>query len=118
MLPETKFGWIGLSLGAVALAAVPVLLGIAAAQPVLETTHVVPERTDVEAYVVIDVSRSMLAAAGPGEPTRFERAQDLEERRDPKRPGDGSTLNKRPGRYGHSYRDVWRCERHARCGDC
>ena len=61
----------------VALAAVPVLLGIAAAQPVLETTRVVPERTDVEAYVVIDVSRSMLAAAGPGEPTRFERAQDL-----------------------------------------
>ncbi len=61
----------------VALAAVPVLLGVAAAQPVLETTRVVPERTDVEAYVVVDVSRSMLAAAGPGEPTRFERAQDL-----------------------------------------
>jgi hypothetical protein len=62
---------------AAALAAVPMLLGIAAAQPVVETTRVVPERTDVEAYVVVDVSRSMLAAAGPGEPTRFERAQEL-----------------------------------------
>jgi hypothetical protein len=61
----------------VALASVPALLGVAAAQPVLETTRVVPERADVEAFVVIDVSRSMLAAAGPGEPTRFERAQDV-----------------------------------------
>lgn len=58
-----------------ALAALPALLGLAAAQPVVETTRVVPERTDVEAFVVVDVSRSMLAAAGPGEPTRFERAQ-------------------------------------------
>jgi hypothetical protein len=60
-----------------ALAAVPALLGLAAAQPVLETTRVVPERTDVEAFAVIDVSRSMLASAGPGEPTRLERAQEL-----------------------------------------
>jgi von Willebrand factor type A domain len=58
-----------------ALAAVPALLGVAAAQPVVETKRVVPERTDVEAFVVVDVSRSMLAAAGPGEPTRLERAQ-------------------------------------------
>ena len=60
-----------------ALAAVPALLGVAAAQPVVETTRVVPERTDVQAFAVIDVSRSMLASAGPGEPTRFERAQDV-----------------------------------------
>lgn len=59
----------------VALAAVPALLGLAAAQPVVETTRVVPERTDVEAFVVVDVSRSMLASLAPGEPTRFERAQ-------------------------------------------
>ncbi len=59
----------------VALVAVPALLGLAASQPVVETTRVVPERADVEAFVVVDVSRSMLAAAAPGEPTRFERAQ-------------------------------------------
>jgi von Willebrand factor type A domain len=60
-----------------ALAAVPALLGIAAAQPVVETTRVVPERTDVQAFAVLDVSRSMLASAAPGEPTRFDRAQRL-----------------------------------------
>ena len=60
-----------------ALAAVPGLLGIAAAQPVVETTRRAPERTDAQAFVVVDVSRSMLAAGGPGAPTRFERARDI-----------------------------------------
>jgi hypothetical protein len=60
-----------------ALAAVPVLLGIAAAQPVVETTRTVPERTDVQAFVALDVSRSMLASAGPRAPTRFERAREI-----------------------------------------
>jgi hypothetical protein len=60
-----------------ALVAVPALLGLAAAQPVVETARTVPERTDAQAFVVIDVSRSMLAAAGPGEPTRFERARSI-----------------------------------------
>lgn len=60
---------------AVALAAVPALLGIAAAQPVIETTRTVPARTDAEVFVVIDISRSMLAAADAGAPTRFERAR-------------------------------------------
>ena len=60
----------------VAIAAVPLLLGIAAAQPVLGTERSVPEREDAEAYFVLDTSRSMLAADGPGEPTRFERAVD------------------------------------------
>ena len=37
------------------------------------------ERTDAEAFVVFDVSRSMLAAAEPGAPTRLERAQAIAE---------------------------------------
>jgi hypothetical protein len=60
-----------------ALAAVPALLGMAAAQPVIETTRTVPERTDAQVFVVLDVSRSMLAAAEPGAPTRFERAREV-----------------------------------------
>jgi hypothetical protein len=60
-----------------ALAAVPALLGLAAAQPVVETTRTAPERTDAQAFVVVDVSRSMLAAGGAGEPTRFERAREI-----------------------------------------
>jgi len=60
-----------------ALAAVPALLGLAAAQPVVETTRTVPERTDAQAFVVLDVSRSMLASEGAGAPTRFERAREL-----------------------------------------
>jgi von Willebrand factor type A domain len=59
------------------LAAVPALLGLAAAQPVIETTTTVPERTDAQGFVVIDVSRSMLASSGSGEPTRFDRARNL-----------------------------------------
>ncbi|MBA2641377.1 MAG: VWA domain-containing protein [Actinobacteria bacterium] len=62
---------------AAAIAAVPLLLGVAAAQPVVETTRTVPERTDVQVFVVLDVSRSMLAAPAPGAPTRFERARGV-----------------------------------------
>ncbi|MGH3085443.1 MAG: vWA domain-containing protein, partial [Gaiellaceae bacterium] len=57
-----------------AVAAVPVLLGIAAGQPVLGTERTVPEREDAEAYFVLDTSRSMLASDGPGGSTRFDRA--------------------------------------------
>lgn len=60
-----------------ALVAVPALLGLAAAQPVVETTKVVSERADAQVFVVLDVSRSMLAGAKPGAPTRFERAQEI-----------------------------------------
>jgi hypothetical protein len=60
----------------VAVAAVPLLLGIAAAQPVLGTERSVPERTDAEAFFVMDTSRSMLAADGPEGATRFDRAVD------------------------------------------
>ena len=58
----------------VCVAAVPLLLGIAAAQPVLGTERSVPERTDAEALFVMDTSRSMLAADGPESTTRFDRA--------------------------------------------
>jgi hypothetical protein len=58
------------------LAAVPVLVGVAAAQPVVTSTRTVPQRSDAEVFVVMDTSRSMLASSASGEPTRFERAQE------------------------------------------
>ncbi|MBD0338039.1 MAG: VWA domain-containing protein [Thermoleophilia bacterium] len=60
-----------------ALAGVPVLLGLAAAQPVLESDRQRVERTDAEVWVVLDTSRSMLASARAGSPTRFARAREL-----------------------------------------
>ena len=60
---------------AVAIAAVPVLLALAAAQPVLETSRQHEERSDAEIFVVVDTSRSMLASATNGAPTRFARAR-------------------------------------------
>lgn len=60
---------------AFALAGVAGLIALAATQPVVETTRTVRERTDAEVFVVLDISRSMLASAEPGAPTRFERAQ-------------------------------------------
>jgi von Willebrand factor type A domain len=60
-----------------ALAAVPVLLGAAAAQPVIERERTLRERTDAQVFVVMDVSRSMLASAEQGAPTRFERARGV-----------------------------------------
>lgn len=56
-----------------ALALLVGLLALAAAQPVLETTRTIRERTDAEVFVLVDTSRSMLAATGPDEPTRLER---------------------------------------------
>jgi von Willebrand factor type A domain len=63
-----------------ALLACAALLGLAAAQPVLTEREDVRARTDVEALVVLDSSRSMLAAAGPTEETRFDRARDAARR--------------------------------------
>lgn len=60
---------------AAALVLAPCLLGVAAMQPVIETTKRVGERTDAEVFVVMDVSRSMLASASSGGPTRLERAR-------------------------------------------
>jgi von Willebrand factor type A domain len=62
---------------ALALAAVTGLLGLAAAQPVVEQSRSRPERTDAEAFVALDISRSMLAAADVEAPTRLDRARRL-----------------------------------------
>jgi hypothetical protein len=58
-------------------AAVPLLLALACAQPVLTREDERRVRTDAAAMVLVDVSRSMQARAAPGEPTRLERARDL-----------------------------------------
>lgn len=57
-----------------ALLATGTLVGFAASQPVLEWEETVRTRTDAEAFVVVDVSRSMLARRGSGSATRLERA--------------------------------------------
>jgi hypothetical protein len=57
-----------------ALVGVALLVGIAAAQPVVEQWDDRPERVDAQVFFAFDTSRSMLAARGAGEPTRFERA--------------------------------------------
>ena len=59
----------------VAAAVVCTLLGLAAAQPVLVSTETHRVRTHSQVLFVIDVSRSMLAAASPRSPTRLERAR-------------------------------------------
>ena len=53
------------------------LLGLAAAQPVFEWTEDKTVRTDAEAFVVVDVSRSMLAQRDIDSPQRLERARDV-----------------------------------------
>ena len=61
---------------ALCLAALPVLVGVAAAQPVVTSARTVPQRSDAEVFIVLDTSRSMLASSSSGDPTRFERARD------------------------------------------
>ena len=60
---------------ALLLAAVPVLLGLAAAQPALRSQTTARTRTDAEAMFVIDTSRSMMASKSPGAATRLARAK-------------------------------------------
>ena len=60
-----------------AIVAVCGLLALAAAQPVIATARVVDERTDAQVFVVLDTSRSMLAAAGSDDPTRLDRAEAI-----------------------------------------
>ena len=64
----------------VALVGVAVLVGTAAAQPVLVDAGAAPTRDDAELLAVVDVSRSMLAAPALGAPTRFDRARALARR--------------------------------------
>jgi hypothetical protein len=63
--------------GAFVVAAIVVLaglVGIASAQPVLLETKPRYERTDAEAFMVFDITRSMLARQSPEGPIRLERA--------------------------------------------
>jgi len=58
-----------------AAAAVAALFGVAAAQPVAERKTTLHVRTDAEVYMVLDVSRSMLARTSPSSPSRLARAK-------------------------------------------
>ena len=66
---------VGIDIGA--LVGVGLLLGVAAAQPVFSQVRSTAGRTDAEAIVVFDISRSMLAQQGSSAPTRLERARDI-----------------------------------------
>ncbi len=57
------------------LAAVPLLLALAAANPAIRSPVGHGIRKNTEAIFVVDVSRSMAAAAGPGAPTRLAQAK-------------------------------------------
>jgi hypothetical protein len=59
----------------VALTLLPVLVGVAAAQPVIVHKHVLTERVDAQAFLVFDTTRSMGAQSSPSAPTRLERAK-------------------------------------------
>jgi hypothetical protein len=56
------------------LAAVPVLLGLALAQPVLRSNRTVKTRTDAQIFYTFDTSVSMSASSRPGAPNRLRRA--------------------------------------------
>jgi hypothetical protein len=60
---------------AAALASFAGLVGVAAAQPAVTETRREAVRTDVEAFFVIDTSRSMLAASGQDGERRIDRAK-------------------------------------------
>jgi hypothetical protein len=60
-----------------ALVVVCALIALAAAQPVLATSREERERTDAQVFLIVDTSRSMLASATPGAPTRFDRARQI-----------------------------------------
>ena len=70
---ETSLRRLLVALGA--LLAAGALVGLAAAQPVIEQTKVRQERTDAEVFLVVDVSRSMLAQRSVALPMRIDRAK-------------------------------------------
>jgi hypothetical protein len=59
-----------------AIVVLAVLVGIGAAQPVLEEREEHAARSDAHAFFVLDTSRSMLAAPEPDETNRFDRARE------------------------------------------
>jgi hypothetical protein len=56
------------------------LLAFAAAQPVVRTERPRLTRRDAQAFVAVDISRSMLASASPASQPRIERARGVAER--------------------------------------
>ena len=62
-------------LPAAAIVATAALIAVAAAQPVIQHSTTRHERTDAEAYVVFDISRSMAASPAPRAPDRLARAR-------------------------------------------
>ena len=71
-LPEPSL--VARRLPLVAVLCVGVLLGSAATQPRLDWTSERKVRSDAEAFVVLDTSRSMLARSSRSSPIRYERA--------------------------------------------
>ena len=59
------------------LAAVPLLLALAIAQPVLRTHGSAPARADAAVFTVVDTSSSMGASSGPDAPTRLDQAKRI-----------------------------------------
>jgi hypothetical protein len=62
---------------AAALVALPALVAVAAAQPVVVRQQLVRERGDAQAFFVLDTSESMGASSGPRQPTRLARAKGI-----------------------------------------
>jgi hypothetical protein len=71
-LPEPRRRVLGTAVASLVTAGV--LLGLAAAQPRIEWTSDQRVRSDAEAFVVVDTSRSMLARQGVGGRIRYARA--------------------------------------------
>jgi len=65
----------GIVAAILAVLAAGTFLGLAATQPVIERTITLETRTDAEAFIVLDVSRSMLARQSSRSATRLERAK-------------------------------------------
>lgn len=61
----------------IALVLLPMLVAVAAAQPVVIRPESVSQRDDAQAFVLFDTSLSMQAAAGPHDPDRLTRAKAL-----------------------------------------
>jgi hypothetical protein len=62
---------------AIAIASVPLLIALALAQPALRRHGTNSVRADAAAFVVVDTSASMGAAAGPHAPTRLQQAKRI-----------------------------------------
>jgi len=62
---------------AIAIGLLVALLALAVAQPVTVVDRTRAERTDAAVFVIIDTTRSMLAARGPTAVNRFERARRI-----------------------------------------